>query len=70
VVLLDEAMFVIGGDRTRVPPHRLGEIPAPRSPGQALILRHVIDAGGAVRFEIFAGADKVASRRQSAAAAS
>ena len=60
VVLLDEAMFVIA-EATGLAHHRIAwaKFLHPVGPGQALIVRHDIDAGGSIRFEITAGADKV-----------
>jgi 3-hydroxyacyl-[acyl-carrier-protein] dehydratase len=71
VVLLDEAMFAIAA-ATRLARHRIAwaKFLHPVRPGQALIVRHEIDASGAIRFEIFAGADKVVSGSLSPAAAS
>ncbi len=71
VVLLDEAMFVIEA-ATGLACHRIAwaKFLHPVRPGQALILRHDVDASGAVRFEIFAGADKVVTGSFSTAAAS
>ena len=71
VVLLDEAMFVIEA-ATGLACHRIAwaKFLRPVRPGQALILRHDVDASGAVRFEIFAGADKVVTGSFSTAAAS
>lgn len=59
VVLLDEAMMVIA-QATGVAHRRLGWVKflRPVRPGQALIVRHEVDAGGVVRFEILAGGDK------------
>ena len=70
-MLLDEAMFVIEA-ATGLACHRIAwaKFLRPVRPGQALIVRHAVDASGAVRFEIFAGADKVATGSLSAAAAS
>lgn len=62
VVLLDEAMFVIAA-ATGFAHNRIAwaKFLHPVRPGQALIVRHDIKANGAIRFEITAGADKVAT---------
>lgn len=71
VVLLDEAMFVIAA-ATGLVRHRIAwaKFLHPVRPGQALIVRHEIEASGAIRFEITAGADKVVIGSLSPAAAS
>jgi 3-hydroxyacyl-[acyl-carrier-protein] dehydratase len=60
VVLLDEAMFVIAA-ATGLAHYRIAwaKFLRPVGPGQVLLVRHDIEASRAVRFEIFAGADKV-----------
>ena len=64
VVLLDEALHAI--DAATGGAHRgvaWVKFLRPVFPGQALIVRFGGDEGGAHRFEIFAGADKVTSGR-------
>ena len=62
VVLLDEAMFVIA-EATGLAHHNIAWVKFlhPVRPGQALIVRHDLEESGANRFEIIAGADKVAT---------
>jgi 3-hydroxymyristoyl/3-hydroxydecanoyl-(acyl carrier protein) dehydratase len=62
VVLIDEAMRVIAA-ATGQAYSRIGwaKFLRPVPPGQALMIRYETDARGAARFEITAGADKVAS---------
>lgn len=70
VVLLDEAILVIA-EATGVAHWRIGWVKFLRAvrPGQALIVRHEVDAGGIVRFEIVAGGDKCVAGTLSAATA-
>jgi acyl-coenzyme A synthetase/AMP-(fatty) acid ligase len=70
VVLLDEAMFVIAA-ASGLAHHRIAwaKFLRPVRPGQALIVRYDIEASGAIRFEIIAGADKVVTGSLSPAAA-
>lgn len=62
VVLLDEALFAIksatGLDRHRI---AWAKFLRPVRPGQGLVVRHDVEASGTIRFEIIAGADKVAT---------
>ncbi len=60
VVLLDEAMCVIAA-ATGCAHNRIAwaKFLRPVRPGQALIVRHDVEASGAIRFEITAGSDKV-----------
>ena len=64
VVLLDEAMSVIAA-ATGLAHNRIAwaKFLRPVRPGQALIVRYDIEARGAIRFEITAGSDKVATGR-------
>jgi 3-hydroxymyristoyl/3-hydroxydecanoyl-(acyl carrier protein) dehydratase len=62
VVLLDEAMIAIAA-ATGAPCNGISwaKFLRPVRPGQSLVVLHTLQPGGAVRFEIIAGADKVAS---------
>ncbi|MDQ2962985.1 MAG: hypothetical protein M3R31_07485 [Pseudomonadota bacterium] len=70
VVLLDEAMFVIAAATGRAH-HRIAWVKFlhPVRPGQALIVRHDIEASGAIRFEITAGVDRMVTGSLSPAGA-
>jgi len=70
-VLLDEALFVLAA-ATGHPHQRLAWVKflRPVRPGQSLLVRHDVEAGGAIRFDIFTGADKVVTGRLSTAVAS
>jgi len=64
VVLLDEAMFAIGA-ATGIARNRVAwaKFLRPVRPGEALVVRFSVDAGGAVGFEIATGVHKVATGR-------
>jgi 3-hydroxymyristoyl/3-hydroxydecanoyl-(acyl carrier protein) dehydratase len=69
VVLLDEAMFASAA-ATGVERHRVDWVKflRPVRPGQAVMVRHVVEASGAVRFDILAGTDRVVTGSLSAGA--
>ena len=66
VTLLDEAMFAIAAE-TGVLHNRISwaKFLRPVRPGQPVMVRHYVEPGGTVRFEITTGTDKVGTGRLS-----